>query len=157
VRKVPLIRVADLDDVARRCAAATPGLIVIFDADNTLVPQRVSAEVFAADVRQVIDRFGAIPSVARVLVLTNGPPRGLPDVMSRGNKPWTSRRRLGLDDRRHPVWVVGDQILTDGFLAWRLGAPYLQLVIDEEREQARQSVMRRIGRLVQRRLFDTAA
>ena len=72
---------------------------------------------------------------------------------SRGNKPWTSRRRLGLDRSRGEVVVVGDQVLTDGVLAWRLGATFLHLVIDDEREDARQSQMRRAGRWVSGWLF----
>jgi len=36
-------------------------------------------------------------------------------------------------------------VLTDGLLAWRLGATFLHLVIDDETEERRQAVMRRIG------------
>ena len=71
-------------------------------------------------------------------------------MISRGNKPWTTRRRLGLRGMETPVIVVGDQILTDGVLAWRLGATFLHLVIDSESEDNRQARMRRIGGVLAR-------
>ncbi len=74
-------------------------------------------------------------------------------MVSRGNKPWTSRRRLGLRGSSAPLVVVGDQVLTDGLLAWRLRATFLHLVIDDEGEDRRQAIMRRIGSVVLLMLF----
>ena len=88
----------------------------------------------------------ALPTVERVILLTNGPERGVPWMESRGNKPWTTRRRFGLRNHGSPVWVVGDQVMTDGLLAWRLGARFLHLVIDDTNEAISQSSMRRLGR-----------
>jgi hypothetical protein len=45
--------------------------------------------------------------------------------------------------------VVGDQILTDGLLAWRLKGTLLHLVIDREAEPKRQALMRRMGGLLE--------
>lgn len=130
--------------------------MLIFDADNTLAPQGAPAKDFGALVNDAIDRFEANAAVARVIVLTNGPQRGVARLISRGNKPWTTRRRLGLRGETAPLIVVGDQVLTDGLLAWRLGAEYLHLVLDEEREPARQVVLRRIGRTLSRAFFKHA-
>ena len=143
----------DLDTVERLVGAGPEPSVMIFDADNTLVPQGVSLEGFREGVTAAVDRFNHHPSVDRVIVLTNGPERGVPGMIHRGNKPWTTRRRLGLSSRRSHVWVVGDQVLTDGVLAWRLGATFVHLAIDEDREDARQAVMRRIGRRLSRLLF----
>lgn len=74
-------------------------------------------------------------------------------VVSRGNKPWTSRRRLGLSGCDSPVVVIGDQVVTDGVLAWRLRATFLHLVIDDESEDTRQTVMRRAGNMLSAILF----
>lgn len=74
-------------------------------------------------------------------------------MISRGNKPWTTRRRLGLVGDRTDVWVVGDQVLTDGVLAWRLGGTFVLHVIDDEEEPPRQAIMRRLGRFVAGLLF----
>ena len=104
-------------------------------------------------VNAAIDRLQAHRNVARVIALTNGPERRVPRMVSRGNKPWTTRGRLGLRGSRIPIVVVGDQVLTDGLLAWRLRATFLHLVIDDEEEALRQATMRRIGRIVIRILF----
>ena len=131
-------------------------VVLIFDVDNTLVPQGFDHDRLGPIVNETIDRFEATAGVDRVIVLTNGPPRGNARMVSRGNKPWTTRRRLGVT-RHHPIVVVGDQILTDGVLAWRLGATFLHLVVDADHEDARQARMRRIGRIVRDLLFTSGS
>ena len=150
-------RATDLDEVARLVAASPGPNIVIFDADNTLVPQGATLDVFRAGVAAAMERFESLPSVDRVIVLTNGPERGVPGMIYRGNKPWTTRRRLGLAEATAALWVVGDQILTDGVLAWRFGATYVQLVVDANAEDTRQAVMRSTGRAVAGILFHPAS
>lgn len=103
-----------------------------------------------------IDRCECCSTVGRVIALTNGPQRGVDRMVSRGNKPWTTKRRLGLRGSRLPIVVVGDQVLTDGLLAWRLRATFLHLVIDDEEEERRQAIMRRIGKVIMRALFRPA-
>lgn len=152
-RRVPQIQVRNLDDVAAFAQSAPSPVTLVFDVDNTIVPQGVDPAVFVAEVNAAIDRFEALAQVARVIVLTNGPERGVPRMVTRGNKPWTSRRRLGLRGVTAGIVVVGDQVLTDGVLAWRLGATFLHLVIDDENEDARQTTMRRAGRRVGTWLF----
>jgi predicted HAD superfamily phosphohydrolase YqeG len=151
--RVPMHVAHDLDTVERLVGADPEPSVVILDADNTLVPQGVGLADFRKGVTDAVDRFNHHPSVTRVIVLTNGPERGVPGMIHRGNKPWTTRRRLGLGSREYHVWVVGDQVLTDGVLAWRLGATFVHLAIDEDREEARQAMMRRIGRRLGRLLF----
>ena len=126
---------------------------MIFDADNTLVRQGAPPAEFAAQVNRTIDRFEALPAVQRVIVLSNGPPRGVERVINRGNKPWTTRRRLGLVDSSPDIWVVGDQVLTDGILAWRLGADFFHQAIARTGEQPRQAAMRTLGRTFGRLFF----
>lgn len=146
--RVPICNVQSLDDVARVVGGSERPKVVIFDVDNTLAPQEAAPSEFVALVNSAIDRFESMAEVARVIPLTNGPQRGVDRIVARGNKPWTSRRRLGLRGSRLPVVVVGDQLLTDGLLAWRLGATHLHLVIDDENEDARQATMRRIGNVL---------
>jgi predicted HAD superfamily phosphohydrolase YqeG len=152
-RRVPMQQATDLDEVAALVADAPGRNIVVFDADNTLVPQGAAPELFQAAVTDAVKRFEAMASVERVTVLTNGPERGVPGMVHRGNKPWTTRRRLGLDKGTAAVWVVGDQVLTDGVLAWRFGATYVQLVFDQEGEDSRQAAMRSAGRALAGMLF----
>ena len=143
-RRVPITVVEDLAQVRTR-AEATPGpLVLIFDADNTVVRQGAPFEEFAEQVNRTIDWFEALPAVTRVIVLSNGPPRGVDRMINRGNKPWTTRRRLGLVNSDSNVWVVGDQVLTDGRRQCRI----------VDREQPRQAIMRRLGRTVGRLFFE---
>ena len=120
--------------------------VIICDIDNTLAPQGAPLDEFGTIVNAAIDRLEEHPKVARVIPLSNGPDRDVSRMVSRGNKPWTTRTRLGLRGSRGPIFVVGDQVLTDGLLAWRLGATFCHLVIDDEAEAPRQAAMRRLGR-----------
>jgi predicted HAD superfamily phosphohydrolase YqeG len=143
--RVQMYDVRSLDEVVDFVDSSAGENVIISDVDNTLVPQDVSLGEFGAVVNASIDRLEAQPTVARVIALTNGPEREVSRLVSRGNKPWTSRRRLGLRGTPTPVVVVGDQVLTDGLLAWRLRATFLHLVIDGEDEARRQATMRRLG------------
>lgn len=153
-RRVARQVVDDLDEVALLAAEADHRLILIFDADNTLVPQGIPPSEFRDRVNEAINRFEQISTVEKAIVLTNGPRRGVDRMISRGNKPWTSRRRLGLVDGDAEVWVVGDQVLTDGLLAWRLGALYVHRAITESGEQPFQAAMRALGRIVSHLIFE---
>ncbi len=153
LRRVIRRIVRDLDEVEAWIAASGLPGTVVFDVDNTLAPQGASGADLRRLVGEAIDRFHAIPSVVEVIVLTNGPQRDVPGMISRGNKPWTTRRRLGLSRVRQGIFVVGDQVLTDGVLAWRLGATFLHLVIEDSNESASQARMRKQGRLLTRVLF----
>lgn len=145
--RVPILHVWSLDEAAAIVASDGRIATVIFDVDNTLARQGAPFAEVAVLVDSAIERFEAIPSVSRVIVLTNGPQRGVPQMISRGNKPWTTRRRLGLHRAGGPIVVVGDQVLTDGVLAWRLDATFLHLIIDDEHEDRSQARMRRFGRV----------
>ncbi len=153
-RRVPFTVAEDLTQIAARAEATEGPLVMIFDADNTLVRQGTPQPEFADRVNQVIDRFEALPSVERVIVLSNGPRRGVERMITRGNKPWTTRGRLGLVDSDSSVWVIGDQVLTDGLLAWRLGAKFIHRVIARTGEHPRQAFMRALGRVFGRLFFE---
>jgi predicted HAD superfamily phosphohydrolase YqeG len=151
--RVPMRDVRSLEDVIAVIESIGSTCVIIFDVDNTLVSQGAPLTEFGELLNAAIDRVEAHPNIDRVIPLTNGPQRDVSRLVSRGNKPWTTRRRLGLRENRAPVVVVGDQVLTDGLLAWRLRATFLHLVIDDEREAPRQAIMRRVGRLLIGMLF----
>ncbi|MCP4306275.1 MAG: hypothetical protein GY788_15690 [bacterium] len=135
---------SDLGDVADLLSDSAAPVVLVVDVDNTLVRQGAPADEFAAVVNAAIDCFEEHQAVARVIALTNGAQRGVPRLVSRGNKPWTTRRRLGLRGDVVVV-VVGDQIMTDGILAWRLGATFIHLVIDDSAEPPDQARLRSRG------------
>ena len=143
--RVPIRDVQSLDEVMAFVESTDGQKVIIFDADNPLAPQGVPLTEFGQLVNSAIDRVEANPSISRVIALSNGAQREVARMVSRGNKPWTTRRRLGLRGSSAPLVVVGDQVLTDGLLAWRLRATFLHLVIDDETEDRRQAFMRRIG------------
>ncbi len=145
--------VGRLDEVERLVAAHPGPLVVIFDVDNTIVPQGAGRLELATAVESTIERFESLPGVERVIMLTNGGSRGVERMIGRGNKPWTTRRRLRLTGTTAEIWVVGDQVLTDGALAWRLGGSFVHLAIDETGEHATQAAMRSLGRVVAPLLF----
>ena len=151
--RVPMHDVQSLDEVMAFVESTDGQKVIIFDVDNTLAPQGVPLAEFGELVNSAIDRVEANPNIGRVIALTNGPQRQVARMVSRGNKPWTTRRRLGLRGSSAPLVVVGDQVLTDGLLAWRLRATFLHLVIDDETEERRQAVMRRIGSIFTVMLF----
>ena len=145
--------VESLDEVMDFVGSRDGENIIIFDVDNTLAPQGTPLPEFAVLVNAAIDRVEANANISRCIALTNGPQREVARMISRGNKPWTTRWRLGLRGSRAPLIVVGDQVLTDGLLAWRLRATFLYLVLDDEAEERRQATMRRIGSALTRMLF----
>lgn len=147
LRRVRMHDVDSLDELAAFLPTDLGDLVLVFDADNTLAPQGAPLDQFSVLVNSAIDRFEALEAVTRVIVLTNGPERGVPRMIPRGNKPWTTRRRLGLE-RNSRIIVIGDQILTDGVLAWRLGATFVHLVVDEDNEAPRQAAMRLVGKIL---------
>lgn len=151
--RVPMREVQSLGEVISFIESTDGEQVIIFDVDNTLAPQGIPITDFSNVVNSAIDRVESNRCVARVIALTNGPQRCVDRIMSRGNKPWTTRRRLGLQRSQPRLVVVGDQVLTDGLLAWRLRATFLQLVIDDDTEEPRQAIMRRIGRIVVVMLF----
>lgn len=153
VGRVPIRDVRSLDDAMTLLESGPGQQVIISDVDNTLAPQGVSIAEFAPLVNAAIDRIEANRNVARVIALTNGPQRQVERMVSRGNKPWTTQRRLGLRGGHGPVVVIGDQVLTDGLLAWRLRATFIHLVIDDETEDRRQAIMRRLGRIVMALFF----
>lgn len=151
--RIPMFDVESLGEVMDFVESRDDENVIIFDVDNTLAPQGIPVPEFAVMVNAAIDRVEASPNISRVIALTNGPQREVDRMISRGNKPWTTRGRLGLRGSRVPLVVVGDQVLTDGLLAWRLRATFLYLVIDDEAEERRQATMRLIGRALIRMLF----
>ncbi len=127
---------------------------LILDVDGTVARQGAPPDEFERAVNSAIDDLEGHPRVDRAIALTNGAERGVPRMVSRGNKPWTTRRRLGIG-RSDQVVVVGDQVMTDGVLAWRLGGVFIHLVIDDREEPLAQQRMRRRGRWFGPLLFKT--
>jgi hypothetical protein len=149
IRRIRYTRVDSLEGVAALLATQPSPLVLIFDADNTVVRQGASPDEFATRVAEAFDKFEQLETVGRVLVISNGPQRGAKRMVSRVNKPWTTRKRLGIARRSTmPIWVIGDQVVSDGLLAWRLGAEFLHCAIDPDDSFPGQAGQRRLGRII---------
>lgn len=130
VRRGKLVRLASLDDLRW---LELPEGVVFLDLDNTLLPYQPSVADVAQLPAKLEAAIDALLGRTTVVVTTNTrnhpaavaaavADAGLPFVACAG-KP-RSRRLVGVTGRR-PVAVVGDQPVTDGMLAWRLGVPFL--------------------------------
>jgi|GEM_PF-6346204 len=99
----------------------------LVDLDGTLVPQSAGLD----DVSATAPPEGVIRSIRELgaVIVTNRravPERylGLP-VIGRARKPFTDARLL--PDAATIACVIGDQLMTDGLLAGRLGVPFIQV------------------------------
>jgi predicted HAD superfamily phosphohydrolase YqeG len=120
IRDVPALLVA-LD----RLRPAT----LVVDVEPLVIPWDSAPTLFANAADDFVQTVRAsIPSVTNVVYSSNSRcPRaadGKPDfrIVTAARKPWRTRY---LHDEPGPVAVAGDQVLTDGLLAWRLGASFL--------------------------------
>ena len=152
LRRIVRLTAGGLDDVENLLIGIGGQVTRIFDVDGTVVRQGAPPDEFTHAVNRAIGLLEDLQQVDRAIPLTNGAERGVPRLVSRGNKPWTTRRRLGIS-RTDRVVVVGDQVLTDGVLARRLAIAFIHLVIDDRKEPPAQVRLRRRGRWFERLLF----
>jgi len=101
-------------------------LVVPWDSAPTLFAK--AADDFARTVR------ATVPSVISVIYSSNSRrPRDADShscirIVTAARKPWRTRYLHG---EPKPVTVAGDQVLTDGLLAWRLGASFIHCQVAE--------------------------
>jgi hypothetical protein len=121
---------SDQDDLPRLVATMTVRTIV-FDIEPLVAPWYGSQDALDAGIARVLDQVAAVPGLRAVCFATNSArrPSALPSVpgievsyLVSAGKPvrTTPYARLPL-----PGVVVGDQVLTDGMLAWRLRFSFL--------------------------------
>lgn len=154
-----LTDIGDAFDVARRVRART----VIVDVEPLVAAWRTDQGVLTAGLADVLGRIAVDPGELRVVVFATNSPRR-PSVVPRvaglevryvamAHKP------LRLDPFRRlpgPVVVIGDQVATDGLLAWRLGYRFLHYVHDQAAVPAGPRLMGVLGWPLRRLLFHEA-
>jgi hypothetical protein len=130
MRRVPRYSVADLDALKAVVARCSPATLVV-DVEPGIARWSSQAAAFSEGVealRHTVVRHS--PTVDAVILATNSrSPRASIaagdspriEVIPGAGKPWRTRY---LANRPRPILVVGDQVVTDGLLAWRLGAPF---------------------------------
>ena len=155
-RRVPLVRLDAVDDLLQLVGDEEGNLVVLLDLDNTLVPYEAAGPARSREADRKLAEIEDSPGIGRVVVVSNGRRAGVRGGVTQAWKPFTTRRRLGLS-ATDSVWVVGDQVLTDGLLAWRLGADFLFSPLREVDEPLWPAIQRRVGALVRGVLFEEAA
>lgn len=120
---LPTLQVSDVMEALSLCVAG--GMRAVLDLDATLVPTGTTSEAY-------LPPPGVLTAALCVdaVIVTNR--RDVPaelwgiPVVAHAGKPWTPRSRLPLSPR--PSTVIGDQLLTDGLLARRLGATFIRVL-----------------------------
>jgi predicted HAD superfamily phosphohydrolase YqeG len=131
---------------------------LVIDVENTIVPYRSSP----AEAQRLLDAaevaLHGLSRLRRLVFLSNSTSKFSPGAVnrtwvaasrSRARKPWTSRTTIArLTDGVPIAAVCGDQPLTDGLLAWRLGVRYVPIRIDRDHEPVWPRLLRLAGRVL---------
>lgn len=125
---------------------------VLFDVEPLLRPWSGTGDLSGVE-DDLRDRLTDLPSVRRVAVVTNSKRyhgSGRLEVYSGARKPWCAARFV---NGERPLAIVGDTVLTDGLLAWRLDALFVHWAAPDPPWWPR--VQRWCGRIVAPLLFRT--
>ena len=151
--RVPRVAVADRESVWPTIRALAPAALVI-DVEPFVAAWRTDEATLARGLREQLAACEGLQGLHAVWFVTNShrePREGLASealsvgYISRARKPFLDLRRLHLSS--DPVVVLGDQVLTDGLTAWRLGATFLQIPLTEG-ASAGATAQALLGRLV---------
>jgi|SRR5712691_2768936 len=131
MRRVTRIPVSDAEAMTSVITGLAPTSVVL-DVQPIVLGWNPRPATSARQVEGVISSLlPAWPSVSHLLLMTNARlPIYVParvgmvrtSTVANARKPWKVRPVRALPS---PVVVVGDQVLTDGLLAWRLGLPFV--------------------------------
>jgi len=126
-------RVAGLDDLLAWAAELSVKTIIL-DVEPLVAPWHSSQESLGRGIANVLDEVRVIPAVRAVVFATNSArrPSAVPSVdgilvryQASAGKPL---RIAPYRDLPRPGAVAGDQLPTDGILAYRLGYTFLHYV-----------------------------
>ncbi len=146
---------ADLYARARELSVRT----MIFDVEPLVAPWHGSQESLDRGIARILDDIGTVPSVRVVVFATNSarrpsvvPARDGVEVryLASADKPLRTAPYHGLP---RPGAVAGDQVLTDGMLAYRLRFAFLHYMPRLADVPLGSGLMHRWGELVRPLLF----
>jgi len=152
----PLTGIDDAFATVRRVQARA----VVVDVEPLVAAWGTDQDVLIAGLDAVVERIAADPGELRVVVFaTNSPrrPAVVPQIPGLEVRYVAmARKPLRLDPFRGlppPVVMIGDQIATDGLLAWRLGFLFLHYTLDRAAVPAGPRLMGALGWPLRRLLF----
>jgi predicted HAD superfamily phosphohydrolase YqeG len=146
--RVPYREVTDLDAVAdwlRELRART----VILDVEPLVAGWDTGADELRRGVDEAVALLAEVPSLDAVGFATNslrrltGAPAGDAFFVTAARKPLLTRPYRDLP---RPAVLVGDQLATDGVLAWRLGFAFAYLRHPESRHPRGPALLRLVSR-----------
>jgi predicted HAD superfamily phosphohydrolase YqeG len=151
-------RLASLDDIARY-ASQVSARTLVFDIEPFVAHWDSSQETLDDGIARVLDQAATIPGVLVVCFATNSSrrPSALPSrpgvqveyLASAGKPLQTAPYRLF----PRPGVVIGDQVLTDGLLARRLGYTFLHYCPERASMPRGPKLLSRFGELVRPIVF----
>jgi hypothetical protein len=132
---------------------------VILDIEPVVAYWDSGQEALDRGVASVVRQVAAVPGVQVICLSTNSlrHPSQLPDVdgvrivwLAGAGKPL---RTAAYRDFPRPGVMIGDQVATDGVLAWRLDYTFLQYRPPLDRIPAGPRAMEQLGRVIRPLLF----
>ncbi len=159
-----LIEAASLAGVLADLAQRPEVRHVVLDIDNTVVPYGSSDEQERQLIDDAVRRIATLDHVETISIVSNagsgrtGPSLPLPShatVVWSADKPLTPRSRLAAGTGSAATVVVGDLVMTDGLLAWRLNADYYHCPIAARDPHAAHRLLGWVGRIARPILFAT--
>ena len=151
-------RLADLDDLARY-ASQLAARTLVFDVEPFVANWDSSQETLDDGVARVLGRVATIPGVLVVCFATNSSrrPSALPscpgvqvEYLASASKPLQTAPYRTFP---RPGIVIGDQVLTDGLLARRLGYTFLHYCPETATMPRGPRLLNRLGALARPALW----
>ena len=133
VSRVPRLEARDVQAVWPQVRALEPAALLI-DIEPFVAAWGTDEPALLRGLRRQLDECASIESLREVFFVTNSrrsPGDRLPSAsfpvsyISHARKPFLDISRFA--SLRAPVVVIGDQVLTDGLMAWRLNAAFVQV------------------------------
>jgi hypothetical protein len=151
-------RPAGWDETLRRVRELSPRTVIL-DIEPLLANWHGGQDALDQGVASVVPQVAAVPGVQVVCLATNSL-RGRPEMpdaegvqmvwIAGAGKPL---RTAPYQEFPRPGVVIGDQVATDGVLAWRLGYTFVQYRPQLDRVPAGPWLMDRLGRVIRPLLF----
>jgi hypothetical protein len=147
-----------LDEVLRRVQELS-ARTVILDIEPLVAYWDTGQDVLDQGVASIVGRLAEVPGVQVICLATNSlrRPSQVPEAkgvrvvwLAAAEKPL---RTAPYRDFPRPGVVIGDQVATDGLLAWRLDYVFLQYRPQLDRVPPGPWLMDRVGRLIRPLLF----
>lgn len=156
--KTSYYQVTEANQAVDRIRALSPKTVVV-DVEPLVACWNSGPIVLSEGIVSLFSKIAALPGITTVVFATNSRRRAsLPELphevsgfyLAAAFKPFLTARYRGLP---RPGVVVGDQVATDGALAWRLGYSFVHYRPRLENVPLGTKLMASLGRIIQPLIF----